>query len=214
MLRFGGKKTMKTFRFRSAGLLGLLSLSIAHGAILFDSGTTALTAGDPTQLGRLSRNGLPQDWASDEAFPGIINATTTYHYTTFLIAPPSYYPYLQITIDSLSANTFASAYLNLYDPTNLATNWLGDAGSSGNFFGTDPIAFQVIVPAGDSLVVVVNNTAAGSVGIGDPFDILVEGFTDTLFDDTVPEPASIFLGGSGLGVGLLTLFLRRRIRVG
>jgi hypothetical protein len=204
---------MKILGLGSVALGGFLSLSIAHGAILFDSGVTTLTAANPTQLGRLSRNAVQQDWFGDEPYPGAINVTTAYQYETFLITPPSYYPYIQITIDSLSANTFASAYLNAYvpssSPSSLATNWLGDAGSSGNFFGTDPIAFQVIVPAGNSLVVVVNTTALA--GLGAPFDILVEGFTDTEYDDAppIPEPASVILSGSGLA-GVLALCIRRR----
>ena len=75
----------------------------------------------------------------------------------------------------------------------------------GNFFGTDPVFFQVIVPVGHDLIVVVNQTATGA-GIGDPFSILVEGFVDTEYTDPiasgVPEPstwAMLLLGFAGIG---------------
>jgi hypothetical protein len=58
-----------------------LSCGVANATAIF-SGTMSVSAGDPMQLGRLSRNGIPQDWVGAEPFPGIINATTPYHYAT------------------------------------------------------------------------------------------------------------------------------------
>ncbi len=140
----------KVTGFLAAALIGGALLGTASAETLFDSGPSALTTSDPTQLGRLSRNGIVADWSSSEAYPGELNTTTAYRYTTYDIAI-SDTPYIQISIDSLSANLFASAYLDSYSPTSKETNYLGDAGSSGNYFGTDPIAFQVIVPAGHHL---------------------------------------------------------------
>jgi hypothetical protein len=184
----------------SVSILALTS-SLSFSAVIFDSGTTALSASDPTQVGRLSRSGVPSDWSSGIVFPGVINTGSSYHYETFSV-PITFYPFLQVTIDSLSANTFASAYLNSYDPTNLATNYLGDAGGSGNYLGTDPVAFQVAVGVPSTLVVVVNQTADGADGLGDPFDISVEGFTDTSFNDATPEPATLPLCGIGLALAV------------
>ena len=78
-----------------------------------------------------------------KTFPGVINTTTSYHYTVLdlnlaaLEFPLAYDAYIQIDVDSIYATTFMSAYLNSYNPLNLAANYLGDAGSSGNYFGTD-----------------------------------------------------------------------------
>jgi PEP-CTERM motif len=175
----------------------------APAAILSDF-TSLLTAADPTQLGRLSRNGVAQDWDGDEAFSGVINTTTVYNYTTYSI-DVGVDSFIQIDMDSLSANTFASAYLESYTPgaaNGFQTNWLGDAGSSGNLFGTDPIFFQVQVPVDDTLVVVVNTTGAGGLGLGDPYHLTVEGYIDSSFDDapptTTPEPSTACLFGGGL----------------
>ena len=194
-------------------VLTLLATSSARATPILDvSGALALT--DPTQMGRLSRNGIGQDWAGDEPFPGVINTSTVYRYHTYLVNV-GITPFIQVIFDSVSPNTFVSAYDTSYAPNSAGapnfgfnTNWLGDAGVSGNDFGVDPLFFQVIVPAGHNLVIVVNNTAAGNIGVGDPFRLLVEGFVDTEFTDPVPEPATLVLAGSGLAM----LALRRRRR--
>jgi hypothetical protein len=182
---------------------GLCAVSLP-AAVIFDSGLTSLTASDPTQLGRISRSGVISDWSTVKAFPGVINPTTSYSYHVYDIAVPTYFPYVQISIDTNLTNVFASAYLGSYNAANLSQNYLGDAGASGNLFG-DPRAFQVIDNGPGDLFVVVNDSSTGA-GIGQPYEIIVEGFTDTSFDDTVtvPEPMTFVLTGAGLlGFSLL-----------
>jgi hypothetical protein len=203
---------------KAAMLLLLAATSARATSILDVSG--ALTLGDPTQLGRLSRNSVAQDWVGTEPFPGVINTGVTYHYHTYTVNV-GITPFIQIEADSISANTFFSAYDTAYLPDSAGapnfgfnTNWLGDAGSSGNFFGTDPLFFQVVVPVGHNLLIVVNNTAASNLGVGDPFHLIVEGFIDSEFTDppapAVPEPATLLLGASGLAMIAKSRFKRRR----
>ncbi len=127
----------------------LLLCGLAQGTVIF-SGSLSVSAGDPTQLGRLSRNGVPQDWSGGEPFPGVINPATSYHYVTLdldlgaLEAGHVFSGFIQIIFDSVFTTTFLSAYLNSYNPADLSEHWLGDPGTSGNYFGVDPLFFQVV----------------------------------------------------------------------
>lgn len=186
-------------------LLGSLVFSANAYAEVIDMFSSALTTVDPTQLGRLSRNAIAQDWVGTEPYPGVINTTTTYHYATYTYTPTDLLdaPYIQIDIDSTSANTFFSAYAGSYDPLDPSAGWLGDEGASGNFFGVDTTFFQIILPVGENLVIVANNTAGANVGVGDNYTITVEAFADTEFTDpnpiaTTPEPSTLVLLGTGL----------------
>jgi len=193
----------------------VLATGSARASSILDL-SSALVLADPTQSGRLSRNGIAQDWTGGEPFPGVINPAVSYHYHTYLVNV-GITPFIQVDFDSVSPNTFVSAYDTSYAPNSAGapnlgfdTNWLGDPGSSGNFFGVDPQFFQVLVPQNHNLLIVVNNTAASNVGVGDPFHLIVEGFIDSSFTDppAVPEPGTVFLGGGGL----VLLALVRRIR--
>jgi hypothetical protein len=194
---------------RVAVLMLIVAPVTARATTIFET-TTALTASDPTQLGRLSRNGIAQDWAGTEVYPGEINTSTPYFYHTYLVNVGDT-PFIQVDFDTVPTSTFVSAYLGSYNPASKSTNWLGDAGVSGNSFGTDPLFFQVVVPLGADLIVVVNSTVAGD-GF-DPFHLTVEGFIDTEFTDPpstapVPEPATLLLSASGMAF----MGLRRRLR--
>ena len=188
-------------------MVAIATTGAARATVILDL-SSSLTLADPTQLGRLSRNGIPQDWAGGEPFPGVFNPATTYHYHTYSVNV-GLTPFIQIEFDS-GTNLFVSAYDTTYNPAALATNWLGDPGLSGNFFPGDPQFFQVIVPANHNLIIVVNNTAAANVGVGDPFRLTVEGFIDTEFTD-LPEPATLFLCSGGLALLLVGGRIRSRL---
>ena len=199
---------MKKLSKISIVLLGTLLLASVAQADLLTTFTTSIAANDPTQLGRLVRTGIPSDWSSVKAFPGVNNPGTTFNYHTYTVNS-GVTPYIFITMDSVAANTFASAYLGVYDPLNKATGYIGDAGSSGNSFGTDPVSFEVFVPVHTNFQILVNTSA--NAGIGQPFTITVQGFIDDQFTPS-PEPSSMLLLGSGiLGVAGV---IRRKMKLG
>jgi len=195
-------------------LLGALLLVSVAQADTLTTFTTSISGSDPTQLGRISRNGVPSDWSGLKVFPGIVNPSTVYNYHTYSVNS-GVTPFIFITMDSVPGNTFASAYFPSYNPTNvgpnngLDVNYLGDAGSSGNYFGTNPISFEVYVPVHSNFLVVVNTSS--NAGLGQPFTITVQGFLDDQFTST-PEPGSLVLLGSGV-LGVVGL-VRRKLNLG
>ena len=180
------------------------------------AGTVAITASDPTQFGRLSRNSVPQTWTNDEPFPGILNPGSAYSYTTMAV---SFAPntgqdvYYDIGFDETAGDMFASAYLNSYDPTKLAANWIGDMGYDFDLVPGDELFFDVVVPTGNSLVLVFNST--NGTGATAPADFYVNAYSDTEYDSdfpaaaAVPEPASWAMMIAGFG--LIGGGMRRRI---
>jgi hypothetical protein len=68
---------------RAPGWMGVsfLACGLAHAGVIY-SNVMTIGAGDPTQLGRINRNSVLSDWSAPKAFPGTVNPTTAYHYTT------------------------------------------------------------------------------------------------------------------------------------
>jgi hypothetical protein len=203
-----------------------LALSAGLAAASAEAYTGSISSSDRTQVGRISRNGIPQDFAGGEgAFPGIVNPTVTYYYETFAVNTGNT-PYLSVTIDTPTGNVFGSAYQTSYAPdsdttANLGfqTNWLGDAGSSNYvfFLGTpgDPGYFDVVAAPNSTVYIVVNTTGAAGLGLGDTFSLYVQGSTDVSYDNQVdlsvsriPEPSTVVLLLAPLG--LMAIFRRRR----
>ena len=183
-------------------------------------GDVRLGAGNAIQTGRLARLGVGQDFSGSETFPGTNSLTDSFHYATFAapFAPNAFQDiYYQILFDDDATDLFASAYDRSYDPTNKATNWLGDAGTSGNYIfypGTagDVLFFGVKVAKGGSLLLVVNDTVPG-LGTSSSAHYLIEAFSDVDYNtDFLPEPATwaMMLAGFGM-VGAAMRYRRRRV---
>lgn len=153
-----------------------------------------------TQQGRISRAGIPQDWTGGEVFGGVINPTVTYYYATFALNVGSL-NYLDINVDSVSTNTFLSVYQGSFDPLNLALNWLGDSGTSRNYFGTDPLFVDVVAAMNSVVYLVMTTTNVGTSALADPFTLLVSAYPDSSFNSApvelqplrVPEPSTMLL---------------------
>ncbi|WP_425228975.1 PEPxxWA-CTERM sorting domain-containing protein [Sphingomonas sp.] len=207
-------------RLGCAIAIALASSWVAAPALATDvtSGSVSVGPASPVQLGRLSRNGVQQDWTGTETYPGVINTGTSYAFTT--IAAPFganafQTVYYDINFDDEMTDLFISAYMDSYDPANKALNWLGDAGSSGNYFPGDPRFFDVVVPIGHSLTLVVNSASGRTAS--STANYLVSAFSDTEYSENfltaapaVPEPAAwmLMIAGFGVAGGVL----RRRAR--
>ncbi|HEV2828261.1 MAG TPA: HYR domain-containing protein, partial [Pyrinomonadaceae bacterium] len=117
---------------------------------------------------RLGRNGIAST-CSGKACPGSFT-TGQRSYDQYAFTNDSTLAACA-TISLTSANgpaLLGSAYLGSFDPSNLCTNYLGDAGSA---LGNNP--FSVTVPPSSTLVVVVMETAGGTPST--PYSVTVSG---------------------------------------
>ena len=114
---------------------------------------------DPTQVDHLNRSGIPQTCPASNSCE-VAGDQLLHHYDSYTFTNTSGSTQC-VTIDTNSACSgvrfiFTAAYLGSFDPKNICTNWIGDSG-----FSPDPDqAFQVEVPDGQTLVVVVSNFTA------------------------------------------------------
>jgi hypothetical protein len=118
----------------------------------------SITADDPVELNRISRNLDISRCAAPKAFPGVVSGNLHYDAYTFTNTSPGD---ACVTICvSATCDVQASAYLGNFDPANIASNYLGDPSfSTGEGVGTN-FPFSCTVPAGARFIVVVNEIDA------------------------------------------------------
>jgi len=183
--------TLVSFPGFAAALLFALIATSASAEVIFDSGVLAFAASS-TQAGRLSRNGISSDWANAKAFPGTVGGAGI-GYQLFTV-DSGIYEFLQISFDDTAARLFVSAYDGAYSGP-VATGYLGDPGASQPFGNSS--FFQIVVQRHTPVAFVINEINAG-FGVGAPFQLFVEGFFDTEYNDITTEPDP---GGGGSGTG-------------
>jgi hypothetical protein len=119
----------------------------------------SIDTGDPTQFDRLFRSGFPQTCPPSTAC-AIFGDFAQHHYDSYSFTNTTGVTQcVNINTDTPCTGTnfiFTGAYLGSFDPNNICTNWIGDSGSSPN----PAQAFDVEVPAGETLVVVVSEVTA------------------------------------------------------
>jgi hypothetical protein len=114
----------------------------------------SIDTGDPTESGRLNRSGVPQTCPASTSC--LTFDSLAHHYDEYMFTNTTG-AHQCVHIDTNTACTgtnfiFTAAYLGSFDPNNICTNWIGDAGSSPN----PDQAFDVDLDDGQTLVVVVN----------------------------------------------------------
>jgi uncharacterized repeat protein (TIGR01451 family) len=110
-----------------------------------------------TVNGRLGRDGSPASCAG-KTCPGPLGSGGRSYDTHTFVNTGAVDACVSVDVASAcGATIFAAAYLTSFDPSNLCTNYLGDAGSSSTMQH-----FEVTVPAGATVVVVIMEANAGT----------------------------------------------------
>ncbi|MBN9313798.1 MAG: T9SS type A sorting domain-containing protein [Chryseobacterium sp.] len=122
----------------------------------------SLTATSLSMTNRLFRDAVPSTCAAPKAFPGTLSTTVFYLVHSI---PNNTGSEQCVTISATTAGASAihfTAYKGSFDPTNLATNYLADSGSSATSGST--VTFEAKIPSGQNLVIVANANAATATG--------------------------------------------------
>ena len=150
---------------------------------------SSIATTDSSQPDRLGRTGNGST-CSGKACPGTINSAGTRNYKKFTFTNSGGAPAC-ITINTHAAcgtggtagDIISAAYLNTYTPptaqgdtTDICNNYLGDSGISGLGTTVPNASYNVTVPAGQNLVVVVE-TSTGATTCAE-FDATLSGFFD------------------------------------
>jgi len=152
-----------------------------------------LGSGDPnfpgpqasgTQNARLFRDGISSTCAAPKACS--IFGAGTFNYDSYSIPNDSgvaacVTAVLEV-IPQAGCNLQSNAYLTSFDPNNICTNYLADAGLSSGIPPT-PTTMSFVVPAGDTLVMDVHSVNAGELGCT---------YTLTLLGDLCLIPVDLF----------------------
>jgi len=116
----------------------------------------SIGAGDPTQTGRLSRNGVTTTCSASHAVPAILDSVLRrYDAYTFTNNTTTSVCVTTNVTSGCGTNLFYATYLGSFNPANIQQNYLADPGFS--FAGTATWSFNV--PAGQSFVTVIHEVA-------------------------------------------------------
>jgi Carboxypeptidase regulatory-like domain len=143
-----------------------------------------LTTSDSTQTDRIGRDGRPSDCGGKASPGGGFTTSAPHYYKTFTFTNTSGAARCYTVTINAGLNgpgdIESVAYDQVYDPTNIDTNYLGDTGISGLGTTVDKATYSFTVPAGHNFVIVVNTTGSATSGTtaSSQFSGTVSGFID------------------------------------
>lgn len=184
-----GVKTKNRFLVIVAALT--LALCASASAQTFNG---VIDNSDPTENGRLFRDGVPSQSGMVKPFPGIFDEGTPYHYDAYIFTNPFAVTTaftITLTTNSQGFFPFSVTYLGSFDPNNIATNYLADAGFSAD--AGAPAQYSFDIAPGATFVVIVNEVTPNA-GVPD--------YSFTL-SPVIPEPSTVIelcIGASLLGL--------------
>ena len=173
-------------------------------------GNSLSSAGIPTEAARMFRSGVPSVCGSAKAFPGTsAGAGFAYQTASYTNAGPARCVTLTLSASCSGGGNlfgaFVSAYSGAFDPTNLATNYLGDPGVSTGSPGVAGTPFQLNLAAGQTITLVVNQVNDSATN---PASVCAFQVTDDV--SVVPTMSPLAMVLMALVLAALTFVVLRR----
>jgi len=173
-------------------------------------GNSLSSAGIPTEAARMFRSGVPSVCGSAKAFPGT-SAGAGFAYQTTSYTNAGAARCVTLTLNATCSGggnlfgAFVSAYSGAFDPTNLATNYLGDPGVSTGSPGAAGTPFQLNLAAGQTITLVVNQVNDSATN---PASVCAFQVTDDV--SVVPTMSPLAMVLMALVLAALTFVVLRR----
>jgi len=120
--------------------------------------SNSITNTDSVLTNRVYRDGIVASCGQPKAWPG--DFPGSYHYDAYGFVNDSGADACVTVELAASGNAHASAYLGSFDPGNIQSNYVADAGSSSSS-SLGPTSFSFQVSAGQTFTVVVNDVNSG-----------------------------------------------------
>jgi len=184
----------------TGGPVRVLTFSVPTGMVTLSASLGSkpptipgLTTATGTQLDRIFRDGNPSACGSVKPFPGTLGTNSrTYDSYTFTACQSSC---ISPTVSSANGSSlFESAYSPSFDPNNIGTNYIGDAGSSGNMQSV-----SIDLTAGNSYTFVVNDVPGTSAGTSYTMQIPVCAFNCNFNQVPVAKVRSVTVTAATIG---------------
>lgn len=191
----------KRFILAAAATLALGTLQESEAATV-SIGAGSISATDNPGVQTLDRNGIPSQAPVAKPFPGADTFSGGFFYSlTFDLLNVQPGTTVSLTTTQSTLNLVLSMYDTSFDPNDLASHYLGDAGVSS----IDPLTFSVTAPgSGHVLIVASTVNLSNTKGFSFAADVT---YTPNA---AVPEPASLAMLSPG--VVLVAAMERRRRR--
>ena len=195
------------------GAMTANALTVLSGSEVLDNVAPA-NGVTGTSIDRVLSDGIASQWGFAKSYPGTTQVSPPPFPSSF---PPPFDAYVISFAPNANQQVFyeikwtasgfsptSAAYLDAFDPMNVATNYLGDIGG----VVMDVLnTYQVIVPAGHTLAVAFLDDGQHSQFTFTPYTFSIDAFSDANRGENfgvVPLPSALPLFATGLGaLGLL-----------
>ncbi len=117
-----------------------------------------------TQTDRISRTGTAASCGAPKAWPGVIGDAAARHYASYAFTNSLGSEACVTAVLNSAGDLEEAIYLNAFNPANIATNYLADAGNSTGGNTNNPMSCSASIPAGATFYVTINEITPGTGG--------------------------------------------------